>query len=76
MQDKKVRLTIEVTREMLLDLMLLTSDRCSKVLNVADKHKEEGCNFVAEKYIEYADMLSELNIELSEVYEREFEDED
>lgn len=74
MQEKKVRLTIEITREMLLDLMVMTSERTMKILDVADKFVDEGCLHTAQEYRVYAEGMCELNAELSEIYEKEFKE--
>lgn len=74
MQDKKVRLTIEITREMLLDLMVMTSERTMKILDAADKFVDEGCLHTAQEYRLYAEVMSEFNEELSEIYEKQFKE--
>lgn len=74
MKDKKVRLTIEVTRKMLLDLMFITSERTSKILDEADRLCSEGCAIIAKEYRLYAEEMCELCEELSEIYEKEFKE--
>lgn len=74
MQEKKVRLTIEITREMLLDLMVMTSERTRKIIDASDTFAEEGCVHTAKQYRLYAEGMCELNAELSEIYEKEFKE--
>lgn len=71
-KGEKRTFSVSLTKEMLLDLRIMSHERCKKVLDEADSLKREGCLRIASDFREYAEMWEDFANEMGVVYDELF----
>lgn len=71
-KEEKRTFSVSLTKEMLLDLRIMSHERCNKVLDEANELEREGCLRIASDFREYAKMWEDFANEMGAVYDELF----